>query len=79
MCQRVRYVVIIVAGDSTVARLMLDTHLQIEEFDGGSPEVLQMIQGLAATKGASGREWDAALQGHTALERMAADIYTLAL
>lgn len=73
----VRYVIIIDAGGASVARLMLDTHRQVAEFDGGASEVVQMTQGITPTKGANGPEWDVALQGHSTEERMAADVYTL--
>lgn len=73
----VRYVVIIEGNGSAVARLMLETRAQVEEFEGGSPEVGQMIQGLVPTRGASGPEWDAALRGHTPRERAEAEVYLL--
>lgn len=73
----VRYVVIIDGGGSAVARLMLETREQVQEFEGGTPEVVQMIQGLVPVKGATGPEWDRALQAHSAQERLAADVYTL--
>lgn len=73
----VRYVIVIDSGGAAVTRLLLDTRLQVDEFEGGAPEVSQMIQGLAPVKGANGPEWDAALQGHSELERTAADVYTL--
>lgn len=75
--QAVRYVVVIDAGGAAITRLMLDTREQVAEFDAGTPEVVQMIQGLAAAKVAHRPEWDAALRGHSAEERMAADVYTL--
>lgn len=73
----VRFVVIIDGGGSAIARLLLDTREQVQEFEGGTPEVVQMIQGIVPVKGASGPEWDRALQAHSALERKAADVYTL--
>lgn len=75
--QPVRYVVLIDTGGSAIARLMLDTRQQVGEFDAGTPEVLQMITGLTPAKVANTREWDAVLQGHSAAERSAADVYTL--
>lgn len=36
-----------------------------------------MISGLVATRGAEGAEWDRALQGHSAAERRAAEVYHL--
>lgn len=75
----VRYVVLINGGGSAIARLLLETREQVQEFEGGSPEIAQMIQGLVPSKGANGPEWDQALQAHSVLERMAADVYTLTL
>ena len=73
----VRYVVIIDGGGSAIARLMLETREQVQEFEGGTPEVVQMIQGLVPVKGANDPEWDQALQAHSTQERMAAEVYTL--
>jgi hypothetical protein len=36
-----------------------------------------MTQGLVPEAGATGPEWDPALEGHTAAERAAAQVYTL--
>ena len=36
-----------------------------------------MTSGLVATRGADGPEWDRALQGHSAAERRAAEVYLL--
>ncbi len=72
-----RYLVVIDAGGSTVARLFLDTRQQVAEFDAGTEEVVQMTAGLVPAQGASGPEWDAALKGHNAAERRAAEVYTL--
>lgn len=77
--ERVRYVVIIDADNSAIARLLSDARQQVAEFEGGAPEVVQMVQGLIAAKVANGSEWDVALQGHSTLERLAADVYTLDL
>lgn len=73
----VRYVVLIDAGGAAVSRLFLNDRKQVDEFEGGAPEVAQMIQGLRPVRGASGPEWDAALRGHSAAERQAAEVYTL--
>ncbi len=73
----VRYVIIIDTGGAAIARLFLETHQQVDEFDAGVPEVLQMIQGLVPAKGALGAEWDAALRGHSMAERAAAEVYAL--
>ena len=36
-----------------------------------------MMAGLIPTEGADGAEWDRALEGHSAAERRAAQVYTL--
>jgi len=72
-----RYLVIIEEAGSVLARLFLDTHEQVAEVDAGTEEVAQMIQGRVPANGAGGSEWDAALRGHSAAERAAAQVYTL--
>lgn len=62
-----------------VARLYLETRQQVAEFDAAVEEVSSMINGNAPIIGASGPEWDQALQGHSAIERSAAKVYTLSL
>lgn len=73
----VRFLVVIDAGGSMVARLFLDTREMVAEFDGSAEEVTTMTNGLQPQAGALGAEWDAALQGHTTAERAAAQVYTL--
>jgi hypothetical protein len=77
--QPVRYVLVIESGGAMVARLYLDTREQVAEFDAAVEEVSSMINGIAPQVGAIGPEWDHALQGHSAVERSAAEVYTLAL
>ena len=72
-----RYLVLIDAGGPTVARLFLATREPVAEFDAGSEEVAVMTQGLVPARGADGPEWDRALEGHSADERAAAEVYTL--
>jgi hypothetical protein len=72
-----RYLVVIDSGGSAVARLFLDTRVQVAEFDAGTEEVTQMTQGLVPVTGANSAEWDRALEGHSAVERKAAVVYTL--
>jgi hypothetical protein len=72
-----RYLVLISSAGPMLARLFLDTREQVAEFDAGSEEATQMISGLVATRGADGPEWDRALQGHSAAERRAAEVYLL--
>ncbi|HEV7915491.1 MAG TPA: hypothetical protein VGP22_17130 [Albitalea sp.] len=72
-----RYLVVIDSGGYVVARLFLDTRELVAEFDAATEEAAQMMAGLVPTKGADGPEWDRALEGHSAAERAAADVYTL--
>jgi hypothetical protein len=72
-----RYLVVIDAGGYVVARLFIETRELVAEFDAGTEEAAQMTAGLVPTKGADGPEWDRALEGHSAAERRAADVYTL--
>lgn len=72
-----RWLVVISAGGPMLARLFLDTREQVAEFDAGSEEAAQMIGGLVSMRGADGPAWDRALQGHSAAERRAAEVYRL--
>lgn len=73
----VRYIVVIDAGGSMVARLFLDTREMVGEFDAAVEEVPGMLKGLVPELGALGSEWDVALQGHNVAERADAKVYTL--
>lgn len=72
-----RYLVVIDSGGFAIARLFLDTREQVAEFDAGTEEAAQMTAGLVPSRGADGTEWDRPLEGHSAAERSAADVYTL--
>ena len=72
-----RYLVVIDAAGSMIARLFLDTRELVAEFDASTEEVALMTRGLASARGADGPEWDRALEGHSAAERGEAEIYTL--
>ena len=72
-----RYLVVIDSGGFTVARLFLESRELVAEFDAGTEEAAQLTAGLVPAKGADGAEWDRALEGHSADERRAADVYTL--
>jgi hypothetical protein len=72
-----RYLVVIDSGGFVVARLFLDTREQVAEFDAATEEATQLTAGLVPTRGADGAEWDRALEGHSAAERGAAEVYTL--
>ena len=72
-----RYLVIIDAGGVATAMLFLESRELIAEFDAGTEEATQMMQGLVPSHGALGPEWDKALSGHGAAQRRAAVVYTL--
>jgi hypothetical protein len=72
-----KYLVVIDAAGQVVARLFDDERRPLAEFDASSEEVALMTQGLVAAMGATGREWDAVLGGHSRDERRAAEVYTL--
>lgn len=76
-----RYLVLIdnAATGARIARLFLESREEVAEFDAAAPEVLSMIDGLAATHSAMQLSWDEALAGHSPLERAAADVYELGL
>ena len=72
-----RYLVVIDAAGAMVARLFIATRELVAEFDASTEEVALMTRGLAPAVGASGPEWDRALEGHSTAERDAAEVYTL--
>ena len=72
-----RFLVVIGAGGSLVARLCLEDREPVAEFDAGTEEVVVMTRGLRPAMGATGPEWDRSLGGHSAAERAAAEVYTL--
>jgi len=76
-----RYLVLIdsAAENTRLARLFLDSRLQVAEFDAAGPEVLSITDGLVSQQNADGPQWDQALAGHTAAERRAAQVFTLAV
>lgn len=77
--QPARYLVVIDSGGSMVARLFLDSREPVAEFDASVEEVTHMIDGLVPVTGATGTEWDVALQGHNHGERAEAKVYTLSV
>lgn len=72
-----RYLLLIDAGGTTVARLFTESREAVAEFDAGSEEVAVMTQGLKPGGGAAAAQWDHALEGHSIQERVAAVVYTL--
>ncbi|MEY4907185.1 MAG: hypothetical protein RL260_903 [Pseudomonadota bacterium] len=74
-----RYLVVIESAGSVLARLFLDTRVQVAEFDASTEETGSMTHGLTPVQGAAGAEWDSALAGHSTTERAAATVYTLSV
>jgi len=72
-----RYLVLIDAAGAVVARLFLESRVEVAEFDAGTEEVALMTKGLQPVKGAAGPEWDRALAGHSDAERADAEVFTL--
>ena len=74
-----RYLVLIdnAATGARIARLFLASRAEVAEFDAAAPEVLSMIDSLAATHSAAQPVRDDALAGHSPIERAAADVYEL--
>jgi hypothetical protein len=72
-----RYLVLIEAAGTIVARLFGPSHEEVAEFDAGTEEVALMTQGLQPVKGALGPQWDRGLGGHSLGERANAEVFTL--
>jgi len=75
----VRYLVLIdsAAQGGRLARLYLESHQPVAEFDAGAAEVQLILRGLAPTSSAAHADWDEALGQHSAEERAGAQVYTL--
>ena len=76
-----RFLVLIdsAAENTRLARLFLESHQQVAEFDAAGPDVLSITDGLLSQQDANAAQWDQALAGHTAAERRAAQVFTLAV
>lgn len=75
-----RWLVVIEDATGTrVARLFSSERRPLGEFDAGTEEIAVMTRGVPVTHGAAGADWDAALSGHSAAERAAAQVYPLDL
>jgi len=72
-----RYLIVIDSSAGPVAKLFLDSHEQVGEFDAGTEEVAVMTRNAASSMGAAGPEWDKALSGHSAEERASATVHLL--
>lgn len=77
--QPARYLVVIEAAGSVVARLFQDNYMPVAEFDAGAEEVAAMTRGLVPATGALGKQWDQALVGRSTAERAAAQVYLLSV
>lgn len=75
----VKYLIVIDAGGSMVARLFDANRVHVLDMDASTEEVVDTVEGIAPMHGATGREWDFALAGHTAAERAQAQVYALAV
>ena len=74
-----KYLIVIDAGGSMVARLFDVQRKPLAEFDASSEEVAVMTSGLMPQRGALEADWARALSGHNADERAGAAVYTLDL
>ncbi|MCW5664523.1 MAG: hypothetical protein KIT35_11865 [Piscinibacter sp.] len=72
-----KYLIVIDAGGSMVARLFDAQRRPLGEFDASSEEVAVMTSGLAPQRSGLEAGWAQALAGHNPDERAAAEIYTL--
>lgn len=72
-----RFLVIIDAGGSMIARLFDERRTLVSEIDASTEEVAVMTASLTPQHGALGAEWDEPLRGHNRDERAAAQVYTL--
>lgn len=74
-----RYLVMIESGGVGTALLFLESRELVGDVDAGTEEVAQMTAGLVPSRTAAAPEWDRALEGHSAAERAAAEVYTFAV
>ena len=74
-----KYLVVIDSAGEMVARMFDDNRRPMVDFDASSSEVAVMTQGLVPTRDALDPVWNAALAGHSAAERKAAEVYLLDL
>jgi hypothetical protein len=72
-----KYLVVIDSAGEMVARMFDDTRKPMVDFDASSSEVAVMTQGLVPTHEGLDPAWNAALAGHSALERRQAEVYLL--
>lgn len=75
----VKFLIVIDAGGSMVARLFDADRVQVVDMDASTEEVGATTGGLVPARSAHEPAWDQALAGHTAAERAQAQVYTLAV
>ena len=72
-----KYLIVIDSAGGMIARMFDAKRRLMVDFDASSSEVAVMTQGLVPTRDANDPAWDAALAGHSAAERRAAEVYLL--
>ncbi len=75
----VKYLIVIEAGGSMVARLFDADRVHVVDMDASSEDVAATTDGIVPVHGGAAPEWARALAGHSAAERAAAQVYTLAV
>lgn len=75
----VKYLIVIDAGGSMVARMFDANRVHITDIDASTEELGATINGAIPTGSAREAVWDHVLVGHSAAERAAAQVYTLAI
>jgi hypothetical protein len=75
----VKYLILIEAGGSMVARMYDADRVHVSDIDASSEDVAAMTTGLVPTRDALDAAWAQALEGHNADERAAAQVFTLAV
>jgi hypothetical protein len=75
----VKFLIVIEAGGSMVARLFDANRVHVIDMDASTEEVVTTTEGIVPTRSATDAQWNLALAGHSAAERAAAQVYTLAV
>ena len=75
----VKFLIVIEAGGSMVARMFDANRVHVIDMDAATEEVVATIDGMVPTHSGTEPEWDGALAGHSATERAAAQVYLLAV
>jgi hypothetical protein len=73
----VKYLVLIEADGSMVARLFDADRVHVSDIDASSEEVAVMTKGLVPTRDADTAAWQKSLAGDGAPQRAQAQVYTL--